>query len=757
MKDLYRALFALLLIQFSLQAGPLDTWNVTTIPSIQAYYYDLQVAYGDGQFLLLANGDDVNNYTNEAATSPDGVNWTPATFPPLMFTSSPLRYGNGTFVITGEDDNFNLMSATSADGMNWTINSLPTGVDPATMGLTFGNGVFLLFSGGGAWSSTNGLEWSSANLSSGFKVTRSTCAHGEFIAIGTDTQNNLFTTATSPDGLNWTSLGASADIVNAINPHFLLSLEYANCLYCLIGFPNVPYPDSSPSAMWTSPDALHWTSVVKFPQPYGISGITYGYGKMVAIGVDYNGNTVSLTSGQCIVPMSQGGSSQRTYFPIPASDQWGSLIYAKPQYDAFVQTQQNLITNLTGQAQWDQQAFVTALIDRETNYTIRSVGCKLTSLCMALQYLGYTRTPDGNPLTPRFMNSWLEASGGYSQIRSLNPGKYGTQTNWANNNTARPRFNGADIDELTKTFLEDSYPGLTISHPHSESDVTNALYHGEPVMLRVDGGKHSIFAFDYILSADRAVEYEVIDPAHTNGAAGTIPIGDGISTIPSRPTRCLEDMDAIGCLNDSWILSKSGVPDGCSLVQCPLGITIQDPSGNIATFTAASGLTTNQINGAAFSVVYPNADPDDDPWTDSDTSNYISSFPPMLFTIPANSMQQKGSYQITATGLQSGSYNIFFDGPYIRPPLNASGTIAQNQSAQFNALNIPSIKLGISTTPTNTAITLAGPAGNYNVYSSTNLVSWNDIGSVTVDTNNQAVFNDRSSPALMKFYKVKSE
>jgi len=557
-----------------------------------------------------------------------------------------------------------------------------------------------------------------------------------------------------------TCLGAGAlDMWNRQYPAVFggnsqMNITYGNGQFAIAAYNTMPGPGGSFGGCFlTSTDGVNWTTG-NFPTSFIPSGIAFGHGQFVVIGNDGMSMTPAVaTSGQVFFPMSEGGSSTRTYFPIPATDNWGTNVYAYRQYDAFVTSQSNKIATMTGNAQILQQSLVNALIQRRTNYTITSVGCKLTSLCMAVQYLGYTNLPNKQPITPGTLNDWLTANGGYTPATNL--------TRWSTNRnkgTISARLAGADIEGPSKSVIALAFPGLVIKNATNEAQIIDALKQNNPVMLRVATNQHSVFAYDFRPQLDGSYSYEIIDPANRDGTPSTSSkIGDGIFTIPSCTNKTLSQLAATNYLNRTWILSKTGVSDGEGTIHCPLGIQVTDPSGAVATFSASSGLTTNQINGAGFNIDFPNIDPDENPWTGVDVQNYIASFPPMAFTISAISMQQKGTYQIRATGLADGDYGITFDGPYLQAPLRASGHVTLGQVLVFNVSNTPSIKLNISGVSTNgDSIILTGPTGNYTIDTSTNLNTWTAAGSVSVDASGQATFTNTpslgNSPKL--FYKA---
>jgi hypothetical protein len=92
----------------------------------------LDVTYGDGQYVVVGEGDIL--------TSPDGISWTNHSGVGQWLDA--VTYGNGQFVAVGSSGGGGVASpiVSSTDGINWTTHFSGTG--NALLGVAYGNGVF---------------------------------------------------------------------------------------------------------------------------------------------------------------------------------------------------------------------------------------------------------------------------------------------------------------------------------------------------------------------------------------------------------------------------------------------------------------------------------------------------------------------------------------------------------------------------------------------------------------------------------------
>lgn len=104
---------------------------------------------------------------------------------------------------------------------------------------------------------------------------------GQFVAVGASG-----TILTSTDGANWTVR------VEATNQVTLYAVTYGANGFIAVGAAGSP----SEPVVWTSPDGTAWTaqdvSSLNLPNGNWLQGVTYGKGLYVAVGGNYNTNTV---------------------------------------------------------------------------------------------------------------------------------------------------------------------------------------------------------------------------------------------------------------------------------------------------------------------------------------------------------------------------------------------------------------------------------------------------------------------------------
>jgi hypothetical protein len=138
-------------------------WTVSTL-RMDLWY---NVVYGNGVFSVVAQGGDYNYSTN-------GIDWTTSGEMPCFATNYvyqiplsdswlAMAYGNGTFAaLTQGDTN----SAYSSDGMTWTPDTGGLPIADNWVAAAYGSGVFVAVASGdsNAMYSINGISWSASTL-----------------------------------------------------------------------------------------------------------------------------------------------------------------------------------------------------------------------------------------------------------------------------------------------------------------------------------------------------------------------------------------------------------------------------------------------------------------------------------------------------------------------------------------------------------------------------------------------------------------
>ncbi len=224
------------------------------------------VTYGNG--LYVAVGDST------LVTSSDAYNWTIRSFTTQEgFWHAPgqdllaVTYGGGLFAAAGRSGTI----LTSPDGRVWTQPHVLTGQD--LRAVTYGNGRFVAVGAGGvaAWSS-DGADWTVNQVDTDQMFTGIAYGNGLFVGVGT---NGMI--YTSPDGASWTARTSGTT-------QQLTGVVFGNNLFVATGW----------EGLLTSPDAVNWTAV---GDPFTGTGITYGGGRFVAVGVVTLGTTATTYGG----------------------------------------------------------------------------------------------------------------------------------------------------------------------------------------------------------------------------------------------------------------------------------------------------------------------------------------------------------------------------------------------------------------------------------------------------------------------------
>ena len=175
-------------------------WTGITLSVDDEYW--MWLTYGNGKFVAVGLNGAV-------AYSEDGINWTEVDMPSDIDLGNYLdiAYGNGKFVILANDSSYKKMILWSEDGISW---SKQTQSPPYATMLAFGNGKFVTFLS--AYSSTStdtiscytsidGLSWTKINTPFPYNIKASKkihFVHDKFI-VGCKDMAMI-----SEDGINWT-------------------------------------------------------------------------------------------------------------------------------------------------------------------------------------------------------------------------------------------------------------------------------------------------------------------------------------------------------------------------------------------------------------------------------------------------------------------------------------------------------------------------------------------------------------------------
>lgn len=251
------------------------------------------VAFGNGLFVIV--GQD------GGATSPDGVVWTRFTMPGSSRLWEHVAYGNGVFVassLAGE-------MAVSADGITWTRHTAPAG----GRGIAFGEGLFVTVDYGTTMAtSPDGITWTSHPISASAEYWDTVVyGGGIFVAIaGGISPSDV--AATSTDGITWTpqTLPSSKQWFAA---------TYGNGLFAVVA------NYAATSIIITSSDGVNWTER-NLPVSGYWSGIAYGDGLFIAVA----GGSASTSAAISIDGITW------TLETLPSVSNWRGLCYGNGMF-----------------------------------------------------------------------------------------------------------------------------------------------------------------------------------------------------------------------------------------------------------------------------------------------------------------------------------------------------------------------------------------------------------------------------------------
>lgn len=250
------------------------TWSNAGISGLSGTFR----AVASSGALYAAVGD-----SGAAATSPDGLTWTPRTT--TAFPLNGLVWTGSLFVAVGAPN----IVYTSPDGITWTARSGP----PTTVtfrGVTW-NGSVLVAVGNtvtgtaaaAVATSPDGISWTNRTVSAaGGTIFRSVAWSGSvFAAVG----DSLC--YTSPDGVTWTSRTISAGTYR--------SIVWTGTQFVAVG---------SSSSCATSPDGITWTARTITAGSY--EGVAVSGANIVAVG---NGVAATSPDGVTWTPRTIGAGS----------------------------------------------------------------------------------------------------------------------------------------------------------------------------------------------------------------------------------------------------------------------------------------------------------------------------------------------------------------------------------------------------------------------------------------------------------------
>lgn len=265
---------------------------------------------------------------------------------------------------------------------------------------------------------------------------------------------------------------------------------------------------------------------------------------------------------------------------------------------------------------WQSQIYDSANLWNPTNPTINRWGCVITSIAMIFQYHGITKLPDGTPLNPGSINTWLKSQpDGYvgnglvnwlaiSRLSKLAKSS-GNNPTFASDALEYTRFAGNNTGQLTEDITNNrpailEQPGhfivakgisgntFTINDPFYDRSTLNDGYNNS--FLSLGQYRPSNTDLSYIMvTAPFGVNLELSDENGNviNDEFLQNPIIDPVSGLPSGP--------AINTLYLQQPLSGNYNIKISSQTQKPYTLTtyLYDANGDVKVFTNSGVLPAN--------------------------------------------------------------------------------------------------------------------------------------------------------------------
>lgn len=203
------------------------TW--TEVDTNLGYKCWTDIAYGNGTFVAISTDSVV------AVSVDDGLTWNRvADADEFNFQPRTVAYGNGRFMILGDDEQGNVLAGTSTNGNLWDVHNFTSGA--LTTGLfrevAFGDGKWIaaaaspLGTNSIIVSTDNGLTWQVVEAATaGYLYTDAEFGNGTFVLSGQFTGSTPLV-GRNQHGLSWlqTSAGSLANTGSNSNVLWLLAL-----------------------------------------------------------------------------------------------------------------------------------------------------------------------------------------------------------------------------------------------------------------------------------------------------------------------------------------------------------------------------------------------------------------------------------------------------------------------------------------------------------------------------------------------------
>ena len=250
--------------------------------------YCLSVCYGNGRFIITGNN------SNKYLYSSDGINWTESILPNTASINNEIAYrciyaGDRFFAVNRYKDAVSKIFLYSSDGINWTEGKFPIVVRFTNM--LYGNGRFICSCNYYETTtnkkylySSDGINWTEGTLP--IRPSHICYGAGKFVVTTSDSSEYAYST----DGINWTE---GTLPITGKSP----LIAYGNGKFVLYR-PNMNYKPINKYLYST--DGINWTEgTLPITDKWG--SICYGSGIFILMGGDiflYSSDGINWTIGK---------------------------------------------------------------------------------------------------------------------------------------------------------------------------------------------------------------------------------------------------------------------------------------------------------------------------------------------------------------------------------------------------------------------------------------------------------------------------
>jgi hypothetical protein len=254
------------------------TWTTPSLtPAVSSQVLDFRcVAYGEpgGSGLFVASGLGGGDKTKRMATSPDGVTWTRRTTPDYFTNYYGAAWGNGTFVVVGQQFSAAAACLTSTDGITWSPQS-GLNTSYSYNAVTYGNSKFVAVGPSSIiMTSTDAVTWTQATAPASGKTLHSVTWSGDkFVAVGAGG-----TVWTSSDGTTW----AAQSLSSPMSGQDWNAVTFGSGVYVAVS------TNGTTQQAMSSIDGISWAPGTTNATSTWY-GLAHGGSRFVAVGGSYSG------------------------------------------------------------------------------------------------------------------------------------------------------------------------------------------------------------------------------------------------------------------------------------------------------------------------------------------------------------------------------------------------------------------------------------------------------------------------------------